>query len=204
MPIVELNINVKYVKYPLFYNSFLTFLHIKFRFKNKETRDVVVSLIQSLQNVDILSPKGKITPNKHTDTKGAKEHLPLTEEEWKLILGTSNSCIQFQKGDYIIKEGCTYKSLFQTVSGTFDVVKETRNKGNEVIGSVSDGEVLGEINFFTQNAASASIIVTSDSAEVYLIDKEYLWSLMEKHPNVVLRFYYHLCNIVGSRLMKHT
>merc|ERR1712083_1089474 len=145
----------------------------KLRMRSREIRDIVVSLLESLITIEN-EEKSSRRNYKVTEENNDKENQTLSEDEWKLILGSeSDSCIEFRKGDYIMEEGFTYKTLFQTVSGTCDVEKKTAS-GVEVLGSINSGEVLGEINFFTREAASASIVVTSDVAEVYLISKEYL------------------------------
>jgi len=170
--------------------------------KSKETRDVVLSLLESLIAIDSEShitndlPVPQENPSQKAST--------LSEDEWKLILGSEcDSCVEFMKGDYVIHEGCTYRTLFQTASGSYSV--ERLSGGiREDIGTVEVGEVLGEINFFTQQAASASVVVTSESAEVFLINSEYLLNdLLKSHPNVVAKFYYHICYLVGSRLTRN-
>ena len=140
------------------------------------------------------------------ETNVVQDHPPLTEDDWNLILNPKKeNCIEFQRGDCVIQEGFTYKAFFQTVSGTLRVEKQLNDDGLQaIIGKVEPGEVLGEMNFFTHKEASASTVVISKVAEVYLINKEYLWKeLLLSHPDVVLRFYYHLCTVVASRLAKH-
>lgn len=175
----------------------------KFRLQNSELRLQVVTLLQSLLSLATEETGGLSLLESQNQTKS---HSPLSEEEWDLILNPkTESVIEYQRGDCIIQEGVAYKVLFQTVSGTCRVEKQVNDDGLQtILGTINAGEVLGEINFFTHKEASASVVVTTPNTEVYLIDKEYLWKeLIQTNPGVVMRFYFHLCSIVSTRLAKY-
>merc|ERR1711974_218926 len=138
--------------------------------------DAVVSLLHSLISIEHdeasnnevqLENQPSAAASAETDisASNANANAALSEEEWKLILGNEKDfCIEFQKGDFIMQEGFTYKTLFQTISGTCNVEKEKKEAedgseekagtvaaaGREIIARFDAGEVFGEITFFTQ------------------------------------------------------
>lgn len=161
------------------------------------------SLIPIIQSEDVVRAAVRENTQQTSDDQ-------LTEEDWHMILDhdlndpTKSVAVQFTKGDYIIKQGVFYKKIFQIVSGTCIVEKEDPvTNQTSVLNYIHSGATLGEYNFFTGNAASASVVANFRLVEVYLIDKEHLCNLIQSHPQTVYRFYKHLCNVASERVVTH-
>lgn len=174
--------------------------------KSSTTRNKVVALLNSLVGVG-KDEDGVAEQFKSKQAEMAQDDMALSTEEWSVILdsGDTTNRLGFCHGDAIIEEGLTYRALFQTITGEFAIYKRSQKEAGQGtrIGTVDQGEVLGEINFFTRASASASVVVSSNTAEVVVIDKEFLSNeLLLSHPDIVLRFYYHLCFMIGRRLTK--
>jgi hypothetical protein len=87
---------------------------------------------------------------------------------------------EFTPGSVIIAEGAPALEIFQMIQGTARVTV----RGVEV-GRVGEGEVFGEISFFTGLARSATVTATSDCM-VQIMDKDDFIALARLKPSVNL------------------
>lgn len=94
-----------------------------------------------------------------------------TEKE-RLVQFHQHFCI-FEKGEEIIREGSVQPTFFILLAGK---VKVGRNGGSVHIVTLSPEEFFGEISFFTQSAATASVIAEEESIAI-LVDEAMLVTL---------------------------
>lgn len=126
----------------------------------------------------------------------------LAPEEWELILSGDTSCLMnFFAGELIRKEGNHYSFICQIASGSCRVEKTIEGQANVILGTLKTGEILGELQFFTGKAATANVVAETD-VEIYVLNCDFIRSLFDSHPHVVVNFYRFLCNMISQRIVK--
>jgi len=113
--------------------------------------------------------------------------LPLSEIE---ELRAESEVLFFQKCSMVVKEEDNGDSLYVVKRGNLKVVTHFMDKAVE-LGSLSEGDIFGEITFLTGRPRTASVIAASD-VEIMEIKKPLIKELTKKHPQVssVLRGFY--------------
>jgi predicted acylesterase/phospholipase RssA/CRP-like cAMP-binding protein len=95
--------------------------------------------------------------------------------EWRDLAG----------GSYLFRQGDAGDSMFILVSGRLQVIAETADGGETILGEVGRGESVGEIALVTEDARSASIRAIRDSVLVEIARKPFL-DAVERHPQVAM------------------
>ena len=93
--------------------------------------------------------------------------------------------------------------ICQIVSGNCRIEKQLPDQPDIsiVLGKMKPGEIFGEITFLTEGPATASVYADDDFVDMYFIDGKYLKeTLLETHPQVVVRFYNYLCINLAKRI----
>ncbi len=119
--------------------------------------------------------------NKHVILEGEAKEIHelyfknLSSNEFEKIY---NSIIKktYKKDEKIIIENSVLSEILFLKSGTVELYK-----GEEKIREISDGFFLGEISFFKNEKAGATVVVKSEQAELYVGSKEELTKLQEKN-----------------------
>jgi CRP-like cAMP-binding protein len=112
----------------------------------------------------------KVVPTGIYRRKGKKmalydliKNFPLfqnfSEEEKQAFCQIKHSLIKYKKGDFIIREGDTYASLYLLVKGTISI---TRTGYNEPISILKDGALFGEMSYFTKKPRFSNVIADGD------------------------------------------
>lgn len=85
----------------------------------------------------------------------------FTDQERKTFAEMKNAILEFKKGDMIIEEGDTDRSIFLLVSGTCLI---TRNEGgaNIRLAKVGAGEVFGEMSRFSDKPRRSNVVANED------------------------------------------
>jgi CRP-like cAMP-binding protein len=97
------------------------------------------------------------------------------------------SKIQKHKGDRVIKQKERGDAFFVLASGKATVFVRDRKGNEEVVAKLGPGSVFGEIALFENIPRTATVEITSDSAELLQLKKEDFHNLMESIPS--LNFY---------------
>jgi CRP-like cAMP-binding protein len=71
-----------------------------------------------------------------------------------------------------------------------------------VISTIGRGQILGELSLLHQQPASASVVVTSDTAEFLAVEGYVLDTVFRLNSALAGRFFYHLCLTITDRLPK--
>ena len=108
----------------------------------------------------------------------------------------------YQRGDIVIKEGNTDRSLFMISKGTASVKVKLADQGREKrLASFSPGAVFGEVALLDEEPRSAT--VTADEELVcYVLDDAHFRALTDEHPSIAIRLLTNLSRELGRRLRK--
>jgi MFS superfamily sulfate permease-like transporter len=108
----------------------------------------------------------------------------------------------YQRGDIVIKEGDTDRSLFMISKGTASVKVKLADQGREKrLASFSPGAVFGEVALLDEEPRSAT--VTADEELVcYVLDDAHFRALTGEHPSIAIRLLTNLSRELGRRLRK--
>ena len=105
--------------------------------------------------------------------------IGLSISEYKMIKKIANTKI-YNTGDVLIHMGIKNKFLYFVNTGNLNVMKN-----NEILNTLSQGDVAGEMSFITESLPNADVIANEQSNCV-TIDKVQLKSIMVKNPTLHL------------------
>jgi MFS superfamily sulfate permease-like transporter len=108
----------------------------------------------------------------------------------------------FRRGDVVIKEGDTERSLFMISKGTASVkVRLAGAEREKRVASFSPGAVFGEVALLDQEPRSAT--VTADEELVcYVLDEARFRALVRDHPSIAISVLTNLGRELSRRLRK--
>jgi CRP/FNR family cyclic AMP-dependent transcriptional regulator len=104
-------------------------------------------------------------------------------------------------GDCIIQEGDCVQSVYILLSGQATVMK-TRPDGKKVaIDQVGKDDLLGEVTFFKNTPASASVQATAPFRALEFNQKDF-HRLLDTHPPLGLKIYKKFSRVLSVRIKK--
>ena len=108
----------------------------------------------------------------------------------------------YQRGDIVIKEGDTDRSLFMISKGTASVKVTLAGQAREKrLASFSPGAVFGEVALLDEEPRSAT--VTADEELVcYVLDEAHFGALTREHPSIAIKLLTNLSRELSRRLRK--
>ncbi len=112
------------------------------------------------------------------------------------ILASCHFC-SHNTSDIVIEQGSLSKSLYILLSGRLRVVSEMHD-GHHILGDVGEGDVIGEMAFFTNEARSATVYALRPSTLIQLNHNDYL-RIIATYPSVSIQF----TNLLVSRLKRN-
>ncbi len=104
---------------------------------------------------------------------------PLGDDD-RLLLSSYGEFLPVQERQVLIEEGNQQNSLYFVISGTLHV-STTRSGRQVLLGRITSGEVIGEINIFHPSQASATVTAV-EFAQVWRIDRQSLEDFMNVSP----------------------
>ena len=125
----------------------------------------------------------------------------LTAAERELVGRTLGRRV-YQRGDIVIKEGDTDRSLFMISKGTASVKVTLAGQAREKrLASFSPGAVFGEVALLDEEPRSAT--VTADEELVcYVLDEAHFGALTREHPSIAIKLLTNLSRELSRRLRK--
>jgi predicted MFS family arabinose efflux permease len=90
----------------------------------------------------------------------------------------------YKAGDIVIKEHAEVFSLYLIITGTIHLIRRHGEPDQQIIGTLSDGAIFGEVSLFTQHPSREAYVVASDFIEFYIIDHAYIRELMNVYPHI--------------------
>jgi hypothetical protein len=144
------------------------------------------------------------------DAAGLSDEVPLegltvlaglTAAERELV-GRTLERRAYRRGDVVIKEGDTDRSLFIISKGTTSVkVKLAGQDREKRVASFSPGAVFGEVALLDREPRSAT--VTADEELVcYVLDEARFHALTREHPSIAVTLLTNLSRELSRRLRK--
>jgi len=134
----------------------------------------------------------------HIDFTWLKKHLRLDDlsDEDKVVL-TEMIEVEFVPENIpIIHQGTSVRNLYLLRSGSVTITQK-HVEHIVTLGSREETRTFGEISFFGDEAAIAS--VTADKpCEVYKISCEHFRQLMQKHPDLALKLMAFIVRSMGE------
>lgn len=126
----------------------------------------------------------------------------LDERELDLIEGYSGIS-SFKAGDVIISEGDCGGVLYVVVQGRVQAVKTDKWEGDTLIAELVEGDILGELEFFTGAVFSNSVKAVTDVMLLRLPEGDENFSeIIERHPIIAAVMLYRFLKVFSSRLRK--
>lgn len=131
-----------------------------------------IELMVSLKQKEVLLLKGLFD-----DVPNQQHYLQALTQ----IFGQS-----YSKGDHIIRQGALSTYYYMVVEGTLHMTQHT-NGQESTVRILQSGDFFGDLALFSQQAATASVVVVSESASVIRIESDYMHSLLEQAPEIAVR-----------------
>lgn len=181
--------------------------------------------LKKVSSFDKIGPLSKIQSRSNRELSSRKEENLIGEvvslnylslHDWK-VLCTGAKRIVFKKGSIVIEEGSYNTALYRIKSGVVRVEKNTVQGGIEkkvVLGKLEKNKVFGEMSFVEDTwkqgtseeeglggNVSASVIVDSESAELYKIERSFIFSLfVADKEGLFTRFYQIIACMLADRV----
>ncbi|GAM27386.1 hypothetical protein SAMD00019534_105610 [Acytostelium subglobosum LB1] len=155
-----------------------------------------------------------------TDSFTGIADLP-TKDEWAQILKGTKT-MKYRKGEVLVIEGTEFQKIFQITSGECTIVKGLKqtdvnatmnpptliNSSSSssmpshmtVLARLTTGSIFGEMSFLMEGGSSISVIVSSDTLEVYTLEGYFLNIMLKSKPLLAPKFYKYLACVLESRL----
>ncbi|MFC1856630.1 cyclic nucleotide-binding domain-containing protein [Thermodesulfobacteriota bacterium] len=99
----------------------------------------------------------------------------FTDQEKQTVCEMDHTLVNFQKGDLIIEEGDTTKSLFVLMKGSALITKKA-DDATIRLSKLKPGELFGEMSFFS-DAPRRTNVVANDQVIVMKIDETFVEKL---------------------------
>lgn len=134
--------------------------------------------------------------------KKAEIFSSLGERELELITGFSDFC-KYAPGEIIFSEGEKGGVLYILTSGNVQILKNGSGDGATVIAELIEGDILGELEFFTSAPFNATAKPVSESTLLRIpgegtsVNDEF-----ERHPEVAAGMLYEFLRVFSNRLRK--
>jgi predicted GNAT family N-acyltransferase len=138
------------------------------------------------QHYDLLTESGNVHVSMFQD---------MSEEDVAKVLHKSY-VIKCQRGDHVIMEGKTIRTIFVILSGVVEV-----RVHNHVKAVLTEGDVIGELSFLTHGRRTADVIAASKNVHVLSLREKTIRSLMDSEPKLAAQLMYNLAQIVSQKLI---
>lgn len=107
----------------------------------------------------------------------------------------------FQKGDFILREGQSGGSLHILIAGKAEVVKSVRGSKGKSLARLGRGSVFGEMSVFDGAPYSASVRA-SDHCDVHIIRGSDFKAFLGNHPKEGIEILNSLIKSISYRLRR--
>ena len=137
-----------------------------------------------------------------TGMGGAIDELTLSD--WRQLLQGAEY-LELYRGEAIVREGAGLKALYQLVEGTATVERKVKGRPHAVVVARKEGgDLFGERSVLVGGRASASVIVSSETAYVLRLKGSRLHKLLSSSPELSAKFYFFLAVDQARRLQAAT
>lgn len=111
-------------------------------------------------------------------------HLEFDELE---EVFTKINHLKMKKGEYLYMAGESVPSLFVIHKGKVRIYRLNDNGEEQLLRVLTHSDFTGELSLFSQDDMSQSYAEVMEDAEVCRINRQDIYSLMEKYPNISIK-----------------
>ena len=124
----------------------------------------------------------------------------LDDTGLELISGYSDY-ITYNSGDEIFPEGGRSGVLHIVVSGCVQVVKIDPYEGISIIAELVPGDIIGELEFFTESTFNASGMASGETTLLRIPGKDNSFRVvLERHPEIASVILYEFLKVISGRI----
>lgn len=182
-------------------NSPLLGMKQDYEFKSDVPSKILPLIAQAEAPIEMASEENISYWEQHYDllTESGNVHVSMfqdmSEEDVAQVLHKSY-VIKCKRGDHIILEGRSYRTIFVILSGVVEV-----RVHNHVKAVLTEGDVIGELSFLVHGNRTADVIAASKSVHVLSLREKTIRSLMDTEPKIAAQLMYNLAQIVSQKLI---
>lgn len=118
----------------------------------------------------------------------------MTEEQAASCLSKS-STIECVGGDRVVKKGNVARNMFIVLSGTLEV-----RDGNRVIGTMTVGDIFGEIAFLLGTPRAADVYAVTDDTKILSLSETEIRKIIESDPEIAARLMLNVSKMLCRRI----
>ena len=119
----------------------------------------------------------------------------MTDDQANSCLSKS-SMIECSNGDRIVKKGNVARNMFIVLSGTLEA-----RDGDMTIGTLTVGDIFGEMAFLLGTPRSADIYAVTDDVKVLSLSESEIRKIIDKDPEVAARLMLNVSKMLCRRML---
>lgn len=124
----------------------------------------------------------------------------LDDRGLELISGYSDY-VSYKSGESIFHEGGASGVLYIVVSGTVQILKTDPYEGTTIIAELVPGDIIGELEFFTESVFNASGVASGDTVLLRIPGEGNSFRIiLEKHPGIAAAILYEFLKVISGRI----
>ncbi len=110
---------------------------------------------------------------------------------------------QLREGSVLFQEGDQDPYLVIIVSGSIDIIKQDSSQTPQLVATLREGKVFGEMSLLDGEPRSATA-VAKDEVTIFVLTKERYESLQKMEPAVALRITLKMAKAISQKLRQTT
>lgn len=110
---------------------------------------------------------------------------------------------QLREGSVLFQEGDQDPYLVIIVNGSIDIIKQDSNQMPQLVATLKEGKVFGEMSLLDGEPRSATA-VAKDEVTIFVLTKERYESLQKMEPAVALRITLKMAKAISQKLRQTT
>ena len=124
----------------------------------------------------------------------------LDDKSLELICANSDF-VTYNSGDTIFSAGNKSGILYIVVSGSVHIIKTYLHEGTSTIAELIPGDVIGELEFFTDSDFSDTGVASGEATLLKIPDNgENFRTVLESHPDIAATILYEFLKIISQKI----
>ena len=104
----------------------------------------------------------------------------------------------FPRGEHIIRQGEMGNEMYVVINGAADVVFNANGQSRR-LGTITRGDVTGEMGLIRHHERMADVIATED-IEVLAVNERFLARIKRRYPRIASEIFFNISKILSDRL----
>jgi CRP-like cAMP-binding protein len=105
--------------------------------------------------------------------------------------------IECRAGDRVLKKGGAARNIFVVLEGTLEA-----RDGEQVVGVVRTGEVLGEMAFLLERPRTLDVYAASDTVRVLSLSESTIRKMISDDPGVAAKLLFNISKMLCVRIVR--